>query len=140
MVQDALILLQLYALHTKELKLLAKRSQVPMVFVIMLQMLQQPQFASQELVLLIKLLHLMLLVLHGKQLVCGLEPKDVKTQVLVGGLPEQLIHAHILKQLMAHVQGQDLNQQFAFPILKYVIKHLIHSPLILSVTLGIRVV
>ena len=79
----------------------------------------------------------MLLVQHGKVPVSGLEQQDAKTPLLVQDLMEQLIHAQHLQEAMDHAQEQDQHPQLVFLILQYVIKHLLHTPLMLNAKHGI---
>ena len=130
---------QNYVQLIKELKQHAKHSQeVLMVFAIMWLEPQLQQLVLQEPALLIPPPPLMLLVQHGKILAFGLEQQDVKTPLLVLDLMEQLIHAQHLQEVMDHAQEQDQHQQLVFLTLQYVIKHLLHSLLMLNANHGMQ--
>ena len=80
----------------------------------------------------------MLLVQHGKVVVFGQEQQDVKMLQLAQDLMEQSIHAQHSQEAMAHAQEQDQPQPLVSLILQYVIKHLLHLPLMLNVKHGMQ--
>ena len=109
-----------------------------MVFVTMLQEPLPLQLALQELALLIPLPQPMLLAQHGGVDVFGLELQDVKMLQLAQDLMEQSIHAQHSQEAMAHAQEQDQPQPLVSLILQYVIKHLLHLPLMLNAKHGMQ--